>query len=506
MSSSCWKCFDEYILSNLDFLHKPQTFPITKQTTKSYCGITLSLTMIGIILGLIINEIISFKTNYSISYSQEFIKSNEWSEKQITIGFNVSKDWENKVNFTLLDKDNYEIVLKRCDENLNLIDSKNGTYFCIVNNTIGINYLTSHTLKLNIDLKEYHEEEDRIPFSIAIKEPDIDHDNYDIPLNINHSNVDKFRCFFNTKEVTEFRRNLRFVNYISAGGFNFNKKEVAEGIYLDDFEDSRSSKSSKDVGKSLGSYRILVSKKKDVYIRKHIDILGFISKIGGYISSLMTTFGIISLILVNKNDNYRIFDYLIKKNSENSENLEKIEKEKELIYDYYIGKTDKNEFIDLQNFKNKIDENNNKCQKFKNKCFFLCSCCCKKRNLAFSIVNDYINENLTIDNYLDNQIKARGLENLDKLEKLKKKYKSKKGLDKKNNIITDKDYKIKDLNNSLGMGESLLEDKEENIEKIELVKIDDNNIERKASEPQLEITSFTQKEREDIIKIVLSLF
>ena len=56
------------------------------------------------------------------------------------------------------------------------------------------------------------------------------------------------------------------------------------------------------------------------------------------------------------------------------------------------------------------------------------------------------------------------------------------------------------------MGESLLEDKEENIEKIELVKIDDNNIERKASEPQLEITSFTQKEREDIIKIVLSLF
>ena len=438
-------------------------------------------------------------------YSQEFINSKEWSQKQITIGFNVSKEWEDDVIFELLDSDDNVVELKHCDENLNLIDSKNGTYFCIVNNTIGINYLTSHTLKLNIDLKEYHEEEDRIPFSIAIKEPDIDHDNYDIPLNINHSNVDKFRCFFNTKEVTEFRRNLRFVNYISEGGFNFNKKEVVEGIYLDDFEDSRSSKSSKDVGKSLGSYRILVSKKKDVYIRKHIDILGFISKIGGYISSLMTTFGIISLILVNKNDNYRIFDYLIKKNSENSENLEKIEKEKDLIYDYYLGKTDKNEIpIDLQNFKNKIDENN-KCQKFKNKCFFLFNCCCKKRNLAFSIVNDYINENLTIDNYLDSQIKARGLENLGKLEKLKKQYKSKKQFDKKNNIITDKDYKIKELNN-IGMEESLLEDKDENIEDIELVKINDNNSEGKINDPQLEITSFTQKEKEDIIKIVLSLF
>ena len=158
----------------------------------------------------------------------------------------------------------------------------------------------------------------------------------------------------------------------------------------------------------------------------------------------------------------------------------------------------------MEYFKNKINEKN-KCKQIKNKFFFF-FCCCKKRNLPYSIVNDYINENLTIDNYLDNQIKARGLENLDKLEKLKKKYKSKKGLDKKNNIITDKDYKIKDLINSLGMGESLLEDKEENIEKIELVKIDDNNIERKASEPQLEITSFTQKEREDMIKIVLSLF
>ena len=115
--------------------------------------------MIAIIIGLIINEIVSIKNNYSISYSQEFINSKEWSQKQITIGFNVSKEWENDVIFDLLDSDNNVIELKHCDENLNLIDLKNGTYFCIVNNTIDINYLTSHTLKLNIKLKEYHEEE-----------------------------------------------------------------------------------------------------------------------------------------------------------------------------------------------------------------------------------------------------------------------------------------------------------------------------------------------------------
>ena len=60
-----------------------------------------------------------------------------------------------------------------------------------------------------------------------------------------------------------------------------------------------------------------------------------------------------------------------------------------------------------------------KCKQIKNKFFFF-FCCCKKRNLPYSIVNDYINENLTIDNYLDSQLKA-GLKKFGEIQKKSKK-------------------------------------------------------------------------------------
>ena len=86
-----------------------------------------------------------------------------------------------------------------------------------------------------------------------------------------------------------------------------------EAIYIDDFEDSRKAMKSES-DQLIGIYRIIASKKIDIYERKYIYLKEFLSNVGGYISLLMTTFKFVTLFFVNPNDNYRIFDYLNKKN------------------------------------------------------------------------------------------------------------------------------------------------------------------------------------------------
>lgn len=481
-NESCATCLDTYILSQLDFLHKPKTFPITKQTTKSYCGIFLSIIMIGTLIGLTIREFLLINKNYTISYSQDFISRLAWSEKIITIGFNVSKEWENKVDFTVFDSNYDNIPFEDCDENLNIVnDSQKVVYHCIVNYSLKINDLSSHSLKINLTLKEKYTTEERVPFSLAIHEPYIDHDNYDTPLYKINSNIMKFRCFFNTIEINSFRRYLKYVEYNIEGGLFKNPRKI-EGIYLDDFEDTKGTRLSDEIGKLLGTYRILVSKKKDIYIRKHKDIFEFLSMIGGYISTLMTVFGILSLIFVNTNDNYRIFNYLTKKKYKNSDFDSKV------IYDYYFDKKDKNEkAIDFEYFNKTIKEVDYK-KTFLNKfCYFFF--CCKKRNKPLSIINNYINENLTIDNYLNFQIKS-------KIKKLKKDLERK----SKNSYNND--------NNNHNQIELISIEKESPLinksEYIETEEKESNYMETPGE--TIGITSFTEQQQEDIIKIFLSIF
>ena len=78
-----------------------------------------------------------------------------------------------------------------------------------------IDYDTAHVLKLYIYLKNNLSEYNnwRVPFSITVKEPKIDHNNEENPLDsFTESSIRKFRCFFNTSEITSYRRYLDILN------------------------------------------------------------------------------------------------------------------------------------------------------------------------------------------------------------------------------------------------------------------------------------------------------
>ena len=114
----------------------------------------------------------------------------------------------------------------------------------------------------------------------------------------------------------------------------------------------------------------------------------------------MTIFKILTLFFVNPNDNYRIINFLKKKKESTN-----FDTELKNIYD--DAPTNPKE-IESKDF-NKVMNDKKFCGKFYTKlCYIFCRCChCCYRNRktqALSIVDDYIEENLTIENYLESQI------------------------------------------------------------------------------------------------------
>ena len=166
---NCCSYIDENIMPFADFLHTPTSFPLTKKATKSYFGIFLSFIMIIILIILVSLDISSYKSNYKISYFQDFISIRNWSDKTITLGFNVSENWTKYIDYKLYDSEGKEVNLTRCNEKLK--ESENGVYHCIVNNSLKIDYDTAHVLKLyvylNKNISEYNNL--RVPFSGAVK-------------------------------------------------------------------------------------------------------------------------------------------------------------------------------------------------------------------------------------------------------------------------------------------------------------------------------------------------
>lgn len=482
---------DMYIMPFADFLHTPTSFPLTKQATKSYFGIFLSSLMILIFSYLTYYEIISIKKNYTISYSQDFIQRITWNNKNITLGFNVSENFSNDINFSLEDSIGDKVPLQRCDENLNIVNISdenelNAVYYCIVNYSLKINYISDYALKLNISLKKKFSENKSIPFSLAIREPIIQHDNIENPLDIyNNPRIDKFRCIFDTRDVSSFRRNLNLIFYQTEGGFIGNK--TTEGIYLDDFEDSRKKIHSEEDGDLIGTYRILVSKKIEVYSRKYIELKKFFSNIGGYISVLMSSFSLACKILVNPNDNYRIFDYLKKKKSIH------LDVDTQAIYDD-LNIENKPNFNDF----NKTLMDNRWFSKSRYKFYyFFCrffKCCKKTRPL--SLISQYIQKNLTIENYLENQIlNKRLLKSMNRIDELKAQYLN--IFQKKKNIPL-----IDNINNP-----GVINPQKERLisnESVEMQYYTHNKRENTVLiENEPENNSFNEKQKQDIIKIVL---
>ena len=207
---------DENIMPYADFLHTPKSFPLTRYATKSYLGISFSFLMILILIIVSIKEILSFKRKTSLIYSQNFIQKMEWEDKIITLGFNVSEEWRNEVYFEMIDSNNTNVELKTCNEDL--IETPNGVYHCIIDYPLKINYNCEHTLKIYLRLKNkyiaYTKDVD-IPFTLAMKEPVINPDNYNNILDLKYATIQRYRSFFNTKEITSNRRYLKLIRYIT---------------------------------------------------------------------------------------------------------------------------------------------------------------------------------------------------------------------------------------------------------------------------------------------------
>ena len=272
------------------------------------------------------------RTNYTVTFEQDLISKNVWNEKRVTLGYNVSKEFENNVTFKLFDSYEENIsgsILKKCDENLTLIKGTEiPTYFCLIDYQLNMSYNSDYALKIDIALNnERPDIEVKVPFYLAIKDVIIEYDNKDNPLN--KGKIDMIKSFFGTNEKTTYRRSLKLINYKIKGWF-YEENEFNE-VYLDDSEDSRK-RQPRGSENLIGSYRIMTSKKMNVYRREYVSKTEFLSNLGGFISIIKTSFVFLTLLLVNPNNNYRIFNYLKKKKSIN------LDKDSETIFLWYEKK------------------------------------------------------------------------------------------------------------------------------------------------------------------------
>lgn len=201
-------------------------------------------------------------------FLKNLLKEKNGEIKKITIGFNTSVEWKNEVNIELYDSQNEAINYTQCDDNLE--ESKNGTFFCIINYSITTNNENDYILKFKLSLKNSVETNNTIHFSVAMKEPLINHDKLKNPITFdNDFSVNKFRCFYSTDEITDYGKYIKLIKYTTKGGFIDDTQINA--TYLDDYLDSRKTRSDERIGQLLGFYRIMVSKKIDVYQREYIS-------------------------------------------------------------------------------------------------------------------------------------------------------------------------------------------------------------------------------------------
>ena len=348
--------------------------------------------MILTFIGLFIYVYYDCKENPSVKFYQDFIKKSKWVGKKITLAFNVSDEYKNRVIFSLFDPNNEIINLSKCNEEL--VESEDFVYYCIVNYSITKNSFSSHALKLHLNLtEEIIDQEYKIPFSFTIREPNINHTNYENPLDLyDQESINKFKCFYYTKEITSYRRYIKIINYTTDGGYIHDDQNIDE-IYLDDFEDSRKTMRTNQPNEKnfIGSYRILLSKKIDVYERKYDSFWNIISRVGGYSTPVFLIFGILIFIFVKPYDNIRIYKALKKEGNDLTETI---------YNDYIKDNNEYNEdFNNIDSFKNEID-NNNCFNKIKNQIMFLFCYCCyyNKRTKHLYLINKYIDDNVSLEN------------------------------------------------------------------------------------------------------------
>ena len=180
----------------------------------------------------------------------------------------------------------------------------------------------------------YINDDNRVKFSIKFKEPTINHEKKN-PF-IYPEKIKELDYFYDIGYTTRYSKYVKIINYETLKEILiiFKSKNQVESKFLEDYEDSSKLKENK-TDEFLGSFRLSLSKKKEMFFRTYPDV-AFI--IGGYISTLFSIAGIFYFILVRYIDNIRIFDsiqkedrkelsLLIIKDDEENDALKKIDNE-----------------------------------------------------------------------------------------------------------------------------------------------------------------------------------
>ena len=392
-----------------DFLHVRESYPLVKKTTQSSLGIILSILMILSWFGFLIYEIVNYEDNYTISFSQEFVE-NITNKIKVTFGFQIANESSaDEILYKVYDSLNRTINYKFCNENFEEIrgdDIKNynynDIYRCFINYSIIITDQFNHFMKIHL-INNGFKEKGRVPFKLKFKDPIIDHDSKN-PFVENEKQPLELLFFFDTELQSFYRKYLKVVDYKTETFWHKNKnKNKITKYYLEDNEDSSRINAYNNTiydGKFLGTFRFVLAKKKEVYTRKYAYYTDFLSKMGGYLSVLKSLFSILALLCVKPNDNIRIFNFLSTKKPSYFDNAEKT------ISEFYKN-NDKKKEIDKFKYEELIPIKG--VDKFCYLCYHYCCCktiCCfkKRKSKHLDDIDEYFNENITIDNYLEELI------------------------------------------------------------------------------------------------------
>lgn len=312
------------IYKYIDLSLSRNELPKTKNNIKSRMGSLISLAFLVYCIIHIIKTIKNSKKNFSISFNEIFLDEID-NEQNITFGFKINNA---NISYEILDSNDKKIpenLIKLCDENLNEIKTDNiiiNNYTCFINRKFRGSNTTNHLMKLHFFSKNntFIKDEERIQLSIKFKEPIINHENYDNPF-VFPKAIKEYNYFYDVGYITRYAKYIKIISYnTDDNSFPLLPKSIMiQSIFMEDMADSSKVKGKEYFDETLklnqnkteqifiGTFRLVLSKKKDIFIREYPDLL---TSIGGHLVTIYGIVGIIYIIFVRHIDNIRIYDYI----------------------------------------------------------------------------------------------------------------------------------------------------------------------------------------------------
>lgn len=296
------------IYKYLDLSLSSNDLPKSKKNTKSHLGTLISIIFFIYCIITTIIEIQNYSKSYKISFHELFTDYND-NEQVISFGFKIPYDI---IKYVIYDSNNNVIndtIIKKCDENLNILkdgDVELNNYTCFVNQKFYGSNSTNHLIKIHFFFTDeiFNEEGKRYTLNIKFKEPIINNENYE-PF-IYPKDIKELNYFFDAGYITRYNKFIKLLKYETQKKLILEfEPRISESKFLEDIVDTSKLKENNKTNPFLGSFRLTLSKKKEIFLRLYPDVL---STIGGNISFAYTLIAIFYFISVRYIDNLRIYD------------------------------------------------------------------------------------------------------------------------------------------------------------------------------------------------------